>query len=971
MILSTPSNVSSDGRFWPLADHCVLGPGETPFWWSSCGASCSASVFAIDSVSVSCCPPSVNLFSLPSVFAGSTGRPGTPASLDDLAAFASVFNDDLEFDCNWDSLSDRQPGTSSRFVECVSVCHSMDLDVVSTVIREKVISSDIHLCSVSLTGVPAGESRLSVVDLPLRSLVKPSEEFKLVPANGFELCASAPSARLTDAALSAHVAVQAVSTAHVLSVGPHSQPGSVDRLSTLARCRSFSIASVTPVSLRAVFQIPPGPLEYPLARDLFVAGRTNQCVDVWAQLGDAVVLGWVRDGVWFDVDPTIPPQRHFPRSSGAKTRLALNVLLEKKVAGSVPTICLGRGFVNRIFTVAKKNSPIPRSILDNAYLNGFVLDFGDSPSFRLDTFAIVRLRVEPHMWFVKYDLKDAYFSVLIHPLCRQWLRFIVDDEWYEYRVLPMGLKISPLVFQKTLRVIIRVMRQCGYWLNQYLDDVLHANLDQALLCEQSLVFAHATDNAGLDLSWSKFERKPSQQIEFLGIEIDSVSMCCLCTVPKAQDIIAVAEGMQHDLMAGRPVSLLRMAVLLGKIEFISQCCQVAKLYSLGLNLVRSESLRLVVGPATRRVYRTRSVKLDVWALKELKWWSEQTSESLRGFTVPLRPPAPTLVINTDASESGWGGVKFEYKGQVPVPDSVSPLRTVAGWWYRGPQVEGVASPIREPLTSNQRELAAVGLVIGALNVRNCSVVVLTDNSTVVGCLSSQSTTERDLAAMLYDVLVLLNELHVTVLVRHIPGVDNVLADVASRLTPPRSMWQFNPRYFVWFLRKYVLLSKGIDLFATLANRLLPKFFSFEYDLGCTGVDAFVQCWSYDLIGFCWCNPPFQFLLRVFDKMREDGAWSLVVCPIWVGSPWLVVVLQYAARVFLLPPVRDLFLSAQQNYGRALGPPQSPHCIVEFDARRPARALSLPLPVVPKGITGMTTLLNLLSVPWEMVDFRKL
>ena len=52
---------------------------------------------------------------------------------------------------------------------------------------------------------------------------------------------------------------------------------------------------------------------------------------------------------------------------------------------------------------------------------------------------------------MKLDLKDAYYTLPIHPSHRKYMRFIYQDRTYQFQCLPFGLSSALRAFTKTLK----------------------------------------------------------------------------------------------------------------------------------------------------------------------------------------------------------------------------------------------------------------------------------------------------------------------------------------------------------------------------------------------------------------------------------------------------------------------------------------------------------------------------------------
>ena len=59
---------------------------------------------------------------------------------------------------------------------------------------------------------------------------------------------------------------------------------------------------------------------------------------------------------------------------------------------------------------------------------------------------------------------DAYFHLPIAPHHRPYLRFAFEGRAYQYRVLPFGLSIAPMIFTRCIRAALAPIsppRPCG------------------------------------------------------------------------------------------------------------------------------------------------------------------------------------------------------------------------------------------------------------------------------------------------------------------------------------------------------------------------------------------------------------------------------------------------------------------------------------------------------------------------------
>ena len=70
------------------------------------------------------------------------------------------------------------------------------------------------------------------------------------------------------------------------------------------------------------------------------------------------------------------------------------------------------------------------------------------------------------------DLTDAFLHVLVHQSSRHFLQFAWKGHLFQFRVLPFGMFLSPMVFTKILRPVVKWARRKGIRVAAYLDDLL-------------------------------------------------------------------------------------------------------------------------------------------------------------------------------------------------------------------------------------------------------------------------------------------------------------------------------------------------------------------------------------------------------------------------------------------------------------------------------------------------------------------
>ena len=128
-------------------------------------------------------------------------------------------------------------------------------------------------------------------------------------------------------------------------------------------------------------------------------------------------------------------------------------------------------------------------------------------------------------WLAKLDPKDAYFTVPVHRDHWKFLRFIVDQVRYQFRCLPFGLSCAPWAFTKVLKPVSVFLRSVGVRLIIYIDDALVIGKTPDKVWNHVEALIVLLEGLGFIVNMEKSVLTLSQQIEFLGLLLNTASMC--------------------------------------------------------------------------------------------------------------------------------------------------------------------------------------------------------------------------------------------------------------------------------------------------------------------------------------------------------------------------------------------------------------------------------------------------------------
>ena len=124
----------------------------------------------------------------------------------------------------------------------------------------------------------------------------------------------------------------------------------------------------------------------------------------------------------------------------------------------------------------------------------------------------------------KVDLKDAFLMVSLAPQSRHLFLFKMERNTYQFNCLSFGLCTVPRVFTRVLKPAIEMLRSLGIRLVIYMDDILLIASSEQQLSEHIQITLFLLENMGFIINNKKSFLTPTQNIEFLGIAVNSSSM---------------------------------------------------------------------------------------------------------------------------------------------------------------------------------------------------------------------------------------------------------------------------------------------------------------------------------------------------------------------------------------------------------------------------------------------------------------
>ena len=513
-----------------------------------------------------------------------------------------------------------------------------------------------------------------------------------------------------------------------------------------------------------------------------------------------------------------------------------------------------RGFVTHIFTREKKDGSL-RTILNLKQLNLFV----EYNHFKMETLENALALVTKDCWMASIDLRNAYLTVAMHQDDKKYLQFRFEGKLFQYTCLPFGYSDAPRVFTKLLKPPLAQLRVEGHNVMAYLDDTFIVAKSKEK-CERSVQRTiEVFESLGFVVHDEKSVVEPVRKIEFLGFDIDSVSMTVKVSQRKAEKLINVCKNLRTKSVS----SIRSVASVVGKFVACHPGAEYAPLHFKTLEIEKNRALKNQRGNFDAMMIISESMKHC------LCWWISHLHEQVRY----LSHGNPDISVYCDASMKGWGG----WIGTETVR-----LKEADGSW----------SWTERSLHINQLEIMAVLFTLKSLcgNYVNQHIRVFSDNTTAVDYINKmggvRSPECNELARQVWRWC---QDRNVWVSMAHIKGVDNVHADMLSRKGSETKEWSLNESRF----RKIYNLwgPFDVDLFASRLNNKVDVFASWKPDPAASFIDAFSFDWSDK---FFYAFPPFAMISKCVQKICFDRAEGVIVVPKWPTQSWYTRALQLAS-----------------------------------------------------------------------------
>ena len=198
---------------------------------------------------------------------------------------------------------------------------------------------------------------------------------------------------------------------------------------------------------------------------------------------------------------------------------SLDPYIEDMAKKGVIETCQKPLFLAKFFGVPKPEGAL-RLVTDLSQLNKHII----LRRFKFPSLKTLRSSLPEGCWMAKVDLKEAYWHVPVNVSFRPYLAFFWKGKFLQFKVLPFGLSIAPIVFAALMRFPVKEMERRNLKVSNYLDDFLiwEKSKEDCIWSVKSLI--EILSKLGLLINMEKSVIVPTKEIIWLGIEWNTLEM---------------------------------------------------------------------------------------------------------------------------------------------------------------------------------------------------------------------------------------------------------------------------------------------------------------------------------------------------------------------------------------------------------------------------------------------------------------
>ena len=352
----------------------------------------------------------------------------------------------------------------------------------------------------------------------------------------------------------------------------------------------------------------------------------------------------------------------------------------------------------------------------------------------------------PSAFMAKLDIRHAFRLCPVRP--EQWnlLGYHWQGQFYVDTRLPFGSRSSPYIFNTFADLLLWILLVVGRIPHalHYLDDFFLCGSSRSE-CKQSMdIMQYLFSILGVPIADDKTVG-PSRILTFLGIEIDIPSASIRLPPEKYEELVALLQCWCDK----KKCTKRQLLSLIGSLSFAAKVVKPGRMF-----------LRRLIDLSTTVDRLHHHIDLNSEARADIQWWLEFLPQwnGVSMFQSDI-VTSVSLSLFTDASFQGFGAVYGKHWFSVPWPSSFGSHDI------------------------NIRELFAIVAAVLTWGDRwhNKQILFFTDNMTITQVWKSGTCRDPHIMRLVRFLFLFAARRNINILLQHIQGHNNVLADALSRL----------------------------------------------------------------------------------------------------------------------------------------------------------------------------------------------
>ena len=357
------------------------------------------------------------------------------------------------------------------------------------------------------------------------------------------------------------------------------------------------------------------------------------------------------------------------------------------------------------------------------------------------------LKIGPHAWLAKTDIKSAFRIIPINPSDFHLLGFKWRGQYFYDKCLPMGAASSCAIFERfsTFLHWVIASKIPGVGVVHVLDDFLFI-APSYQSCQHALaLFLEVCQDIGVPIAQEK-TMGPSQILPFLGIQLDTVKL--MASLP--QDKVTKTIDLIDQFIKSKSVTLRQMQSLCGILNFSCSVIVPARAFSRRL-------YDLCVGKTKpfSRILVSQQSKLDL-----LVWRHFLIHYNYQTFMLDFKwLSSDQLHLATDASSTiGYGAVFGR--------------SWISGNWSPDCIGKNIALLELYPIV--------LSFYVWGKYMSNKCITLHCDNRSVVDIINSNTSKDPTIMILIRKFVLYIMNNNIYVRAVHISGISNTIPDLFSR-----------------------------------------------------------------------------------------------------------------------------------------------------------------------------------------------